>query len=432
MAIKKQPAKELDRNLKRGDLENTNQYIKDPNKGVHKKASKHPSEFKDVVVPELQPIDSKDIEEFRAKTWNDLPDYIRDKEGVIKEAYVEYAVAKYVCDNNPYRFFRFTNTLGEQRVIDLKILAYHAQITSRGGTSEQIAEAKKIRNEKVAPLQTNVGHKRIILNSLLRKYNHMTPLVEHLEEILDYLGKYYTIEEIQKIAFESWGYQASLPELKTIYVENRDVIENRRRDYVLNSRSYRIANEAGRLETLNMLLTDAQQRYKKHPTEAAINSIIKILEQARKEVKGEQLKLTMEGTIDIRATLQGQDSVFKCMRSININSIVIGLTAAKAGLNPTVIIGQLANSWYKDVNGFNNNILGNEQVLLPGALIKQYDWGELKEQSNKFVSDMSPIKEVIDVPIIREEIVENKRKSLLKALESYKNKTTVADYIVEK
>ena len=151
------------------------------------------------------------------------------------------------------------------------------------------------------------------------------------------------------------------------------------------------------------------------------NLILRIIEQARKEVKGNEVKMTVDGRIDINATLHGETNVMNVMKQMSINALVVGLTAAKAGLNPTVIISQLANSWYSKFNGFNGNVMDGANVQLPSALIKQYDWGRMEEASGQFIDEFTPIAEVIDekTPEANEQ-AENKRKRMLERLKAMK------------
>jgi hypothetical protein len=88
--------------------------------------------------------------------------------------------------------------------------------------------------------------------------------------------------------------------------------------------------------------------------------------------------------------LHGQENVSRVFRTLPINSIIIGLVAAKSGLDPTVLVHQLATSYYKDFNGFNKTILGREKIMLPGDLIRAANWEELERQNQKFLDEMTP------------------------------------------
>lgn len=145
-----------------------------------------------------------------------------------------------------------------------------------------------------------------------------------------------------------------------------------------------------------------------------------ILEQARKEVKGNELKLTVDGKIDINATIHGGENISRVMRDIPINSIIIGLVSAKSGIRPEIMINQLASSWYKDFNGFNKNILGQEKIMLPGDLIKQYDWNDLEKKNEQFINEMKPI-EYTEAEIIQEEEGTSKKDLIRQRLRQMKN-----------
>ncbi len=110
--------------------------------------------------------------------------------------------------------------------------------------------------------------------------------------------------------------------------------------------------------------------------------ILNILEQARKEVKGNELNLTIDGKIDINATIQGAENIFEVSKRMPINMLVIGMVAARVGVNPTFIMSALASSYYKNHNGF-NGVVSDEATASPVNLIKNYDWSELESKHNE-------------------------------------------------
>ena len=56
--------------------------------------------------------------------------------------------------------------------------------------------------------------------------------------------------------------------------------------------------------------------------------------------------------------------------------------------------------------------------MLPGALIKTYDWGEIKEGNKKFVEEMAP--EIVEAEIIEEPPKSKTRERLLNRLRQMK------------
>lgn len=87
------------------------------------------------------------------------------------------------------------------------------------------------------------------------------------------------------------------------------------------------------------------------------------------------------------------------------------------------MINQLASSWYKDFNGFNKNILGQEKIMLPGDLIKQYDWNDLEKKNEQFINEMKPI-EYTEAEIIQEEEGTSKKDLIRQRLRQMKTNNT--------
>lgn len=70
----------------------------------------------------------------------------------------------------------------------------------------------------------------------------------------------------------------------------------------MRSDRYKVATEAGRLEIINDCMTDLQLKYEEFWSKGNVGSALNILkeirallEAARKEVKGNEIKLTVDG-----------------------------------------------------------------------------------------------------------------------------------------
>lgn len=351
----------------------------------------------------------------------DAPDYIIGASTEVRDLWLEYKWNRHLADNNPYRFMEFTTKSGKTLVADCKLVGIKAWILKRGGSEEDAEKAQEIRYKYVMTPYQKLGPMKNAVNKALGIHRGAkSPLLDHVDVVLEWFGKHHTVEDVRKMFEAQYNYEPGWEELRSLYLKYKDVIDTRKADYVLKNRDFKVGTEAGRLEVLNNLLTDYNIKYEKNHLDSSANMIMKILEQARREVKGEQLKLTVEGTIDIKASLHGTENVMSVMRNLNINALVIGLTAAKAGLDPAVLIGQLAHSWYKDYNGFNKNVIGTEEIQLPSVLLKSYDWGELRSKSQEFVEEMVPITEAVEVPYEVEPSVEERRRMVLDKIRELK------------
>jgi hypothetical protein len=358
----------------------------------------------------------------REDILKNAPDYIKEGGTELVESYIQYEYARRMLDQHPDRWYTFRNKLKERQTVDLKNKSIRSIILSKYGTEQDVDDAIAIQDGVLSKLIEDLSEKKASLQKAIREQkNRGAAIGIYTERLLELFGKFNPVEEIIKIIKAETGTELGITELTQFYNSNKAIIEKRKEEYLHSSNQYKIATDAGRLEILNTLLTDMLLKYKDR-LEQGKDALVKvysqevraILEQARKEVKGNELKLTVDGKIDITATLHGVENTDRIMRCVPINSIVIGLVAAKVGLNPTVIISQLATSYYKDFNGFNQMILGKDNIQLPGDYIRTYDWDDLREKNKKFLGEMStPIEEASYEEV---EIADKKKSEILERI----------------
>lgn len=338
-------------------------------------------------------------EEQRKEIMKDAPDeiYLLSKE--TQDKWVSAELADRALNECPDRFFVFQNKDGESQTVDLKQINCKGMILKRGGTMEDWEDAMEIKKAIIIPLLKEVAMRKSAYNVAYRVEHGANFSSELKEKLIRLFGEMNGIDGCQKIVKDEDGILLSAKELLRFFAKNKAEIDAKRAVFLANSNEFKIATEAGRLQILNSILEDLNIKYnhymKINREDKALvftREIRNILEQARKEVKGNELKLTVDGKIDITATLHGQENVAKILRSLPINAIVIGLVAAKSNLDPAVLIHQLATSYYRDFNGFNKNILGRDKISLPGDCIRAYDWNELREENVKFLNEMRPPK----------------------------------------
>lgn len=373
--------------------------------------------------------------EEKERIMKNAPDYIIESSDIVKDLFVAAEWAKEERDLSPKRYYTLILNEGTDDEKEVEIdfqqtVNVGAYVKTYGGdlTAVRSANAKRLQYLK---LDHTYQRAVIALNKALgTKYRRSRNIVDYTGTIMELFGKFYTITDVAKVMAKEYRIKVPEDELKKFYVDNRDLITRRRAEYVLQNKDFRIATETGRLEVLNQMLIEVEikNRAAGGSNVDLCNLILRIIEQARKEVKGNEIKMTVDGRIDINATLHGETNVMNVMKQMSINALVVGLTAAKAGLNPTVIISQLANSWYSKFNGFNGNVMDGANVQLPSALIKQYDWGRMEEASGQFIDEFTPIAEVIDEKTPEEnEQAENKRKRMLERLKAMKEAKSAED-----
>lgn len=348
---------------------------------------------KQLTNKDLPAISQKDFVEIIEQA----PEAIQTASSELKNAFVALETAERALSESSYRFFVFEGKDGEEITADLKSYSAKGFILRHGGKESDVKKAQQHKEMYVIPLIEEIKRCKEVFNDIYRKEMLSSVTPEIMSYIVKLFGEMNGVDDVQKILKEEKKIKLTQKELQAIFAKKKAEIESKRAVFLASSNQYKVATEAGRLQIINTIIIDLQHRYQKYLAEekeekALIfeREIRNMLEQARKEVKGNELKLTVDGKIDIVATLHGQENVSRVFRTLPINSIIIGLVAAKSGLDPTVLVHQLATSYYKDFNGFNKTILGREKIMLPGDLIRAANWEELEKQNQKFLDEMTP------------------------------------------
>lgn len=348
---------------------------------------------KQLTNKDLPAISQKDFVEIIEQA----PEVIQTASSELKNAFVALETAERALSESSYRFFVFEGKDGEEITADLKSYSAKGFILRHGGKESDVKKAQRHKEMYVMPLIEEIKRCKEAFNDIYRKEMLSSVTPEIMSYIVKLFGEMNGVDDVQKILKEEKKIKLTQKELQAIFAKKKAEIESKRAVFLASSNQYKVATEAGRLQIINTIIIDLQHRYQKYLAEekeekALIfeREIRNMLEQARKEVKGNELKLTVDGKIDIVATLHGQENVSRVFRTLPINSIIIGLVAAKSGLDPTVLAHQLATSYYKDFNGFNKTILGREKIMLPGDLIRAANWEELEKQNQKFLDEMTP------------------------------------------
>ena len=341
-------------------------------------------------------------DEDREHYLGEAPDNIMGCSQDVKDRYVVSEIALKEMNECPDRWFTFINDKSQTITIDLKVINIPGTILAKGGKQEDVDDALEIKKQIVQPLMNNAAAaKKSFLDAYTKEKDASIP-PQLWNKVVQLFAEFNSVEDIRKIVLQKYNISLTFSELYKFAAKNKAEIDAKKTTFLASSDQYKIATEAGRLQILNSILTDLHLKYDyymKSDVESKNNKALifsreirNVLEQARKEVKGNELKLTVDGKIDITATLHGQDNIDKIMRTLPINSIVIGIVAAKSRIDPAILISQLASSYYKNFNGFNKSILGREKIQLPGDFIRGMNWNELKKNNEQFIGEIQEIK----------------------------------------
>lgn len=197
-------------------------------------------------------------------------------------------------------------------------------------------------------------------------------------DILEAFGRYMSIDKVHEMITE-WGYRETRKKVSSFYYENLDDIQSRRLIFAASDKDFYLSTSTGRIEALSYLYQELLKLFDETKNVRYAAEVRSVIEQVRKEIKGDEIRLTVDGRIDITATLQVNKSLQDLNKQIPVNMFVVGLVAAKKGLNQADIMAQLTSSFYNNFNGFNGNPSDSDEIEYPSHFIKSYDWGHIDQ-----------------------------------------------------
>jgi uncharacterized protein YdcH (DUF465 family) len=217
-------------------------------------------------------------------------------------------------------------------------------------------------------------------------------------EMLEWFGRLYSEEEIhQKLILR--GIPSSYNMVKEFRRKNKGEIEKLQSEYEKDWKSVPVARKRARLDQLSYIYNKIKQEFDKASGTPQLNYVREmrtLLDQVRKEVEGEQIKLTVNGQIDINATIEVNKTTEELYSQVNYMSLLIGRVCARFGLNPLILQYRLMNSWYSEHTGFKRNDKFQElKPNYPSAIV--YNWDTIKEKHEQLNETYDRLKKQTDI-----------------------------------
>jgi hypothetical protein len=354
-----------------------------------------------------------------------LPDFLDGMPQEVIHTYRKWLLITKKIDGHKDRYYTVIHPkTGDSKVFDLKgnCGVIKKGILRFGGSKEDAEEAYRIASD-LQQLKLEKARLNRDWTSHIYSKNKGEKSILSLRgpELIELFGKFFTINEIQQIVLDKWGFSIEQPYLKKFYVDNKDKIDKKRAAYILEGKELRLATDTGRLQLLSNMAFELERKFEKSKELNVSKELRAIVEQIRKEVKGEEIRLTVDGRIDIQATIQANQTLDEALKKLPINMIVIGMVAAKQGINPASVMALLGSSYYSRYNGF-SKLHDHNAVELPGKYIKTFDWDNINSLSDSDVIDVEPISIMNEIPETKVPVVENTRMKMLEMLEQLKGK----------
>lgn len=319
-----------------------------------------------------------------------LPQELRNAPEEVQQSYYQWVTVGREIENHPDRYLVLADKHGDPVQIDCAgVGGICVKRAKRLGVwTKEVEKEIRRRVDTIFLLKRLKGDHAKRWNVWLSGgKNHKNVLDFKKADILELFGSYKNINQVYEIIKQEWAFSVSLQKLTDFYYENLQDIQERRVRFQAQEKDFYLSTGTGRIESLSYLFTEMMKMFDETKQIKYSTEIRGIIEQVRKEVKGDEIRLTVDGKIDITASIQANRTIQDFNQKLPINMFIISLVAAKKGINPMNLMAQLGNSFYKNYNGFNQLASEEEEIKLPSHFINSYDWNEIenihKEKENK-------------------------------------------------
>ena len=318
-----------------------------------------------------------------AKIKIELPEEIKNKPQQIIQAYIDWCTIGEKIQNHPKRFLLVPNPENSEETITVDLIQMWGHCAKKIShlNKDTRAKAKEIWHEILMLKNQKGRYKRLWTRDLQgTEKGSRIAISTKYDELLDLFGKWLTLEEVYNVVRSEWGYHwITKKELNDFRVKHQDKIELIRTEWENKADHFYLAKKRGRVEQLGYLFHTQREKYEESDHNTNYSKELRaILDQIKKEIEGERISIDINGQINIDATINANKSLKQVYSEISINNMIIGLVAAKKGLNPAALMCELTESIYKDYNGFGGALEdGEEQDLsmLPSNML--YDWQKI-------------------------------------------------------
>ncbi len=315
---------------------------------------------------------------------NEIPDFVRDAGEMAINLYKEYKQADTELNEHHERLQVVQTVDNETFTVDMCGTWYRIEIILKRNKAEkkEIERLKKLSKSFYLLKANKANAKKRLFKEVHKGKNNKTPLSIERERVLDLFASFYTSSEIKEILNKDFGYKLKTDQLKQFAYVERNEIDRRQKQKISSNKSLRIAQETGRLEILSELHFYYYRNWQKSRNPSDSKMCMYIIEQARKEVKGNEVKLTIDGKIDINTSLHAGENINKLLPRLNINLIVLALTAQKQGLQLSSLMNDLINGYYSKYTGVASlppETIANDEIIYPSSFIRSYDWQKIDQ-----------------------------------------------------
>lgn len=307
--------------------------------------------------------------------WDNMPTVVRESPDRVKDLFVNWVQLGDQCVNHPLKTIVVN---GKQIDCSGNPVYFKQNLKKYGADKDTTVEALR-RHAILKKVQHQKRAAKVKLNTALAELTggKSNPILVYRQtDVLELFGQWKDVNAVHHIITKDWRLGVTKQELEEFMNVNAEAITHLRNKYAMRKKEFTIATDTGRLESLSTLHHAFTQKFAKTPTTEISREIRGILDAVRKEVKGDEIRLTVDGKINVQATQVANKTIDQILSRLPLNLFIIGIVAARGGINPAEIIASLTNSYYSKYNAFGplDNAMQAPSVQ---KHIQAYDWEQL-------------------------------------------------------
>lgn len=213
------------------------------------------------------------------------------------------------------------------------------------------------------------------------------------EDIIELLGRMFTVAEVVRIMGEDNGVIVNEDDVKGILKKYIIDIERKREEFRNRVADVRLYNKRPRLEELAWMYSKMKARYVALNGIDAYNSMLRTLEQIRKEAEGDVLNIN--GVLDVNVEVTIQNHIQKeILKTINLKEIILGRVAARMNFDTKKLVAGLHNSYYAKFVDISGEYDEEAEMNYPSN--QAYDFSTIERTASDNVMDVKA-EDVTDV-----------------------------------
>lgn len=208
------------------------------------------------------------------------------------------------------------------------------------------------------------------------------------DDIIELLGRMFTVGEVMQIMGEQHGIAVLEEDIKGVLKKSIVEIERRREEFRNKLADVRLYNKRPRLEELTWMYSKMKNRYITLNSTDAYNSMLRTLEQIRKEAEGDIL--SVNGVLDVNIEVSIQNHLQKeILKTINIKEIILGRVAARMNYDVKKLVAGLHNSYYAKFMTLTDEYDPSATVVEHPSTMP-YDFTKIEKEANEEAENIAP------------------------------------------